>query len=38
MLYHVPDIPAALGESARVAGPGGVVFAATNGSHSIARS
>ena len=31
MLYHVPDIPAALGEFARVVGPGGVVFAATNG-------
>lgn len=31
MLYHVPDIPAALGEFARVVGPGGVVFVATNG-------
>jgi len=31
MLYHVPDIPAALGEFARVVGPGGVVLAATNG-------
>lgn len=31
MLYHVPDIPAALHEFARVVGPGGVVFAATNG-------
>jgi ubiquinone/menaquinone biosynthesis C-methylase UbiE len=31
MLYHVPDIPAALSEFARVVGPGGVVFVATNG-------
>lgn len=31
MLYHVPDIPAALGEFARGAGPGRTVFAATNG-------
>ncbi len=31
MLYHVPDIPAALGEFARAVGSGGVVFAATNG-------
>jgi len=31
MLYHVPDIPAALGEFARVVGRGGVVFVATNG-------
>jgi SAM-dependent methyltransferase len=31
MLYHVPDIPAALGEFARVVGPGGVVLAVTNG-------
>lgn len=34
MLYHVPDIPAALGEFARVVGPGGVVLATTNGSGS----
>lgn len=34
MLYHVPDIPGALAEFARVAGPGGVVFAATNGAHN----
>ncbi|WP_034262820.1 class I SAM-dependent methyltransferase [Actinospica robiniae] len=31
MLYHVPDIPAALREFARVVGKGGVVLAATNG-------
>jgi SAM-dependent methyltransferase len=34
MLYHVPDIPAALHEFARVAGPGGVVLATTNGEHN----
>ncbi|MGI8690594.1 MAG: class I SAM-dependent methyltransferase [Thermomicrobiales bacterium] len=31
MLYHVPDIPAALRAFARVTGPGGAVFATTNG-------
>lgn len=30
MLYHVPDIPGALREFARVVVPGGTVFAATN--------
>jgi SAM-dependent methyltransferase len=31
MLYHVPDLPRAVGELARVLAPGGVLFAATNG-------
>ncbi|MCA1670098.1 MAG: class I SAM-dependent methyltransferase [Thermomicrobia bacterium] len=31
MLYHVSEIPAALREFARVTGPGGRVFATTNG-------
>lgn len=31
MLYHVPDIPAALREFARVAGSGRTVFVSTNG-------
>ncbi len=35
MLYHVPDIPAALREFARVVGPGGVVLAATNGERNM---
>lgn len=35
MLYHVPDIPAALHEFARVVGPGGVVLAATNGERNM---
>lgn len=30
MLYHVPDIPAALREFARIVGPGGTVFTTTN--------
>ncbi len=33
MLYHVPDIPRALGELRRVLAPGGRLFAATNGRH-----
>jgi len=32
MLYHVPDLPRALGEIRRVLKPGGRVYAATNGS------
>jgi SAM-dependent methyltransferase len=31
MLYHVPDLPCAARELARVLAPGGVLFAATNG-------
>ncbi len=31
MLYHVPDLPKALGEIKRVLKPGGTFFAATNG-------
>lgn len=31
MLYHVPDLPRALGEIARVLKPGGRLYAATNG-------
>jgi SAM-dependent methyltransferase len=31
MLYHVPDIPAALAELGRVAGPEGTILVATNG-------
>jgi ubiquinone/menaquinone biosynthesis C-methylase UbiE len=31
MLYHVPDIPRAVAELARVVRPGGVLIAATNG-------
>lgn len=32
MLYHVPDIPLAVGELRRVLKPGGILCAATNGS------
>jgi len=35
MLYHVPEIPSALREFARVVGPGGTVFAVTNGQHGM---
>lgn len=35
MLYHVPDIPGALGEFARVTGPGGAVLAVTNGQRDV---
>lgn len=35
MLYHVPDIPGALREFARVVGPGGTVFATTNGAENV---
>jgi SAM-dependent methyltransferase len=30
MLYHVPDVPAAIGELRRITKPGGVVLASTN--------
>jgi ubiquinone/menaquinone biosynthesis C-methylase UbiE len=33
MLYHVPDLPKALGEINRVLKPGGRLYAATNGQH-----
>lgn len=35
MLYHVPDIPAALREFARVTVPGGTILAATNGAGNL---
>ena len=35
MLYHIPDIPGALQEFARVTGPGGTVLAVTNGHHDL---
>lgn len=35
MLYHVPDIPGALREFARVTGPRGTVFAVTNGQNDL---
>ena len=37
MLYHVPDIPGALREFARVVGPGGIVFATTNSREDMPR-
>ncbi len=35
MLYHLPDIPSALREFARVVGPGGIVLAVTNGQRGL---
>jgi SAM-dependent methyltransferase len=37
MLYHVPDIPRALAECARVLCPGGLLLATTNARHSLPR-
>lgn len=37
MLYHVPDLPAALGEVRRVLAPEGSFFAATNGENGMRR-
>ena len=37
MLYHVPDIPAAVRELRRVTKPGGTVLASTNNSDSLAE-
>lgn len=37
MLYHVPDLPAALGEVHRVLKPGGIFYAATYGENGITR-
>ncbi len=37
MLYHIPDRPKALAEIARVLAPGGIFYAATNGSRHLGR-
>jgi ubiquinone/menaquinone biosynthesis C-methylase UbiE len=37
MLYHVPDIPAAIGELRRITKPGGTVLASTNGAAHLAE-
>jgi SAM-dependent methyltransferase len=37
MLYHVPDIPAAIRELRRITRPGGTVLASTNSSASLAE-
>jgi SAM-dependent methyltransferase len=37
MLYHVPDLPAAVGELRRVVAPGGTVLASTNSPGSLAE-
>jgi SAM-dependent methyltransferase len=37
MLYHVPDVPAAIGELRRITKPGGTVLASTNSSASLAE-
>jgi ubiquinone/menaquinone biosynthesis C-methylase UbiE len=37
MLYHVPDVPAAIRELRRIAKPGGTVLASTNSSAHLAE-
>ncbi len=37
MLYHVPNVPAAIRELRRITKPGGVVLASTNGSGTLAE-
>jgi SAM-dependent methyltransferase len=37
MLYHVPDVPAAVAELRRIVRPGGTVLASTNGADSLSE-